>query len=110
MSFPLTDHNDLILISINFKLQSGANDARSDDTVRLKNVVASWLNSRIRNTELAEEDPPTGAQVSDLLIPEEKGRRGISHDVTGRLLCPITYDWDDPTCVNCSPFFTSTFN
>ena len=65
-----------------FKLQSGANDARSDDTSRLKVAIAEWLNSR---------------ETSNVrLSPKGKEGRGISNDITGRLLCPIDYDWDKP--------------
>lgn len=64
------------------KLQSGANDARSDDTGKLKSAVADWLNSR--------RPAPIPA-----LSARDKEERGISNDFTGRLLCPIDYDWDD---------------
>lgn len=33
------------------------------------------------------------------LSPKVKEGRGINNDVTGRLLCPIDYDWDDPEYV-----------
>ncbi|KAF8955095.1 hypothetical protein BDZ97DRAFT_1620698, partial [Flammula alnicola] len=64
-------------------LQAGANDARSDDTSKLKVVVADWLNKRI-----PAPNPP--------LAVLDRQNRGIGNDVTGRLLCPIDYDWDDP--------------
>jgi hypothetical protein len=67
-------------------LQVGANDARSDDTSRLKIAVAEWLNSR-------SSSPFTShARLS----AKGKDERGINNDITGRLLCPIDYDWDDP--------------
>jgi hypothetical protein len=62
-------------------LQSGANDAHSDDTSRLKIAVADWLNNRMPGIRLSAKG---------------KEERGISNDVTGRLLCPIDFDWDDP--------------
>jgi hypothetical protein len=92
MSFPLTDNSDIILIIINIKLQSGANDARSDDTGRLKTAVAEWLNTREHE----------GTQMPKYLSPKQKDERGICNDVTGRLLCPISYEWDDPVYVDCS--------
>ncbi len=78
------------------KLQAGANDARSDDMGRLKTAVANWLNDCGRsNARLS-----AGASLS----ANKKEGRGISHDVTGRLLCPINYDWDDPEYVTCHLF------
>jgi hypothetical protein len=67
------------------KLQTGANDARSDDTSRLKVAIAEWLNER------GEPNTRLSAKV--------KSERGLSNDLTGRLLCPIDYDWDNPECV-----------
>lgn len=32
-----------------------------------------------------------------LLNPDSRANRGIQHDATGKLLCPIDFDWDDPT-------------
>jgi hypothetical protein len=85
------------------KLQSGANDARSDDTGRLKVAIAEWLNSRKPNsagngddsvTENSDCNTPNGLNLR--LSPKGKEERGISNDITGRLICPIDYDWDDP--------------
>ena len=36
-------------------------------------------------------------------IPEDKYLRGFGDDVCGRLLCPSTLDWDDPTYALNSP-------
>ena len=63
------------------KLQSGANDTHSDDTSRLKVAVAEWLNSHMSS----------GTRLS----ARAKEERGINNDVTGRLLCPIDFDWDN---------------
>jgi hypothetical protein len=72
-------------------LQSGANDARSDDTSRLKIAVAEWLNSR----------DPYNASLGEARIPaKEKEGRGMGNDCTGRLLCPIEHDWDNPEYVD----------
>jgi Family of unknown function (DUF6698) len=68
-------------------LQSGANDARSDDTSKLKTVVAEWINSR---------PPPTSGSLNPIRISGDKEKRGIGNDITGFLLCPIDYDWSDP--------------
>jgi hypothetical protein len=64
-------------------LQTGANDARSDNTSRLKIAVADWLNSRPDSTS------------NSRLSAKGKDERGINHDITGFLLCPIDYNWDD---------------
>jgi len=90
-----THHNDVILIGINIKLHSGANDARSDDTARLKAAVAEWLNARKQDSR----DPPGETQMPITvrwLSAKEKKERGIGNNVTGGLLCPIDYDWEDP--------------
>jgi hypothetical protein len=66
-------------------LQTGANDARSDDTSRLNSAIAEWLNSSSPSTSNAPH-----------LSAKGKDERGINHDITGFLLCPIDYDWDEP--------------
>jgi len=73
---------------LDIELQSGANDARSDDTSRLKVAIADWLNCR--------EPHNVAGNFDTRLSAKRKEERGISNDVTGRLLCPIDYDWDDP--------------
>ncbi|KAJ3560012.1 hypothetical protein NP233_g11106 [Leucocoprinus birnbaumii] len=62
------------------KLQDGANSARSDDISRIRANLASWLNKRCG---------------SDPLDPEDRVNRGLQHDVCGKLLCPIDFNWDD---------------
>jgi len=92
--FLATHHNDIMLIGINIKLHSGANDACSDDTARLKTAVAEWLNARKQHNC----DPPGETQTPTMtrwLSSKEKNERGIGNNVTGGLLCPIDYDWDD---------------
>ena len=66
------------------QLLNGANSARSDDTSRIKPKVAEWINTR------------PGISSEQRLSLSNRNRRGIQHDITGRLLCPIKYDWDDP--------------
>jgi len=69
------------------KLKTGADRAWADDTNRLKIAVANWLNNAQQRAE-------------PLLKPEDKLRRGFHHDVTGRLLCPVDYDWLDISYVS----------
>ncbi|GLB40464.1 hypothetical protein LshimejAT787_0803350 [Lyophyllum shimeji] len=64
-------------------LQSGAGDARSDDTLGIREEVANWLNTRT----------PTPSPV---LETDSRSNRGLQHDLTGRLLCPIEWNWDNP--------------
>jgi len=73
------------------KFQAGAKDARSNDTGRLKTVVTNWLNT------CGHSDARLSARAS--LCANKKEQRGINHDVTGHLLCPINYDWNDPVYV-----------
>lgn len=63
---------------INSQMRAGADSARADDTKKLKEVVVSWIKNA---------DPP--------LDPESRDNRGIYHVATGRLICPIEYDWED---------------
>ena len=65
------------------QLLDGANDARSDDLSRVKSGIASLLNNR------------TNLPVHPSLDLDVRDGRGLQNDFTGRLLCPIKYDWDD---------------
>ncbi|KAF8439264.1 hypothetical protein L210DRAFT_3339496, partial [Boletus edulis BED1] len=63
-------------------LQAGADSARGDDTATLKTEVIHWV---VANRDRIE--PP--------LSPRDKQARGLGHDLTGGLLCPVDYDWGD---------------
>lgn len=65
------------------QLLDGANNARSDDTARVKPIIASLLNNRMNGPAI----PPLDLDTRDGC--------GLQNDFTGRLLCPIKYDWDD---------------
>ena len=65
------------------QLGQGADSSRADDTRRLKVLVVGWL---MQGTPRPE--PP--------LSTEDKTGRGFHNDATGRLLCPVDYDWNDP--------------
>lgn len=86
------------------KLQTGASDARSDDTGKLKLAIAEWLNKRKskKGPDGDGNDSETDGNNSHApsLSLRGKEERGISNDITGRLICPIEYDWDDPEYVH----------
>ncbi|KIJ94639.1 hypothetical protein K443DRAFT_11933 [Laccaria amethystina LaAM-08-1] len=58
------------------------NGARSDDLNRICGCIADWLN---------KADPTP----SPPLDHDCHKHRGLAHDITGRLLCPTEFDWDD---------------
>jgi hypothetical protein len=64
------------------QLQRGADCARSDDLNRIRGFIADWLNAAIPHPTV-------------LLNPNCRSNRGLAHDVTGRLLCPADFDWDN---------------
>ena len=69
-----------------FQLQDGATNARSDDVSRIMNVVAIWVNQQY------PEEPQ--------LSTTNRRDRGIHHPITGMLLCPIRYDWNNAEYVS----------
>ena len=75
-------HNLTDLCSI--QLLDGTNNARSDDISRMKWAVANFLNGRLNNPPIPSLDVNT------------RDGRGLQNVFTGRLLCPIKYDWEDP--------------
>jgi hypothetical protein len=58
------------------------NSARADDTKNLKPVIVDWIES-------------SGTEAPLLRRTSKKGR-GFDSDTTGRLLCPVGVDWNDP--------------
>ncbi|KAF7976661.1 hypothetical protein HWV62_5999 [Athelia sp. TMB] len=68
-------------------LKKGSDNARSDDTSKLKTAVVYWVDSA-----LGTSTPP--------LRINSKHERGLDNDVTGRLLCPSEYSWEDPIMRN----------
>lgn len=61
----------------------GATDARGDDISDMKYSVAEWLNQS------------NALEATERLNAHDRTTRGLQHDVTGKLLCPIEFDWDD---------------
>lgn len=72
------------LFTLFIQLLEGANNTRSDDIGRMKWAVADFLNKRLNGPP----DPPLELEIRD--------NCGLQNDFTGRLLCPIKYDWEDP--------------
>ena len=74
---------DLTLAHFSLQLIHSANDAGSDDRSCVKPKVAEWINAQ-----------PGIPDEQNLTLSTRDGR-GLQHDITGRLLCLIKYDWDD---------------
>ncbi|KAI0822394.1 hypothetical protein BC628DRAFT_1316876 [Trametes gibbosa] len=64
-------------------LLAGSNAARADDTRLIKIAVVEWL---------ADDLKAAGVTLN----PKTKLQRGFNNKVTGRLLCPVVLDYDDP--------------
>ncbi|KAG1773725.1 hypothetical protein EV702DRAFT_975708 [Suillus placidus] len=63
------------------KLRQGADATRGDDTSKLKNFVAGWVNRELKPTPLVD--------------PDDKNCRSFINDACGKLLCPTELDWND---------------
>jgi hypothetical protein len=70
---------------IMIKLRKGSGGARGDDAANLKPAVVSWIAGIL------------GTPIIVPLSPTSKLDRGFEHDDTGRLLCPMEYNWEDAT-------------
>ncbi|KAJ3882464.1 hypothetical protein F5051DRAFT_449172 [Lentinula edodes] len=66
------------------QLQYGSISARSDDVHTLMIELANWLNFR-----------PLPSRADPLLLNHSRELRGFKHNLTGKLLCPVEYDWSD---------------
>ncbi|KAH0827361.1 hypothetical protein J3R83DRAFT_4005 [Lanmaoa asiatica] len=64
------------------QLGKGADSGHNKDTHRLKVLVVHWLMEGS-----PKPDPPLS--ISD------KSRREFYNDATGKLLCPVDYDWNN---------------
>ncbi|KAG1779485.1 hypothetical protein EV702DRAFT_966549 [Suillus placidus] len=71
-------------------LQQGADSARGDDTLKLKALVAEWVNREFKS------DPPVDS--------DDKHTRGFSNDACGKLVCPTELDWNNPAQKQCLLF------
>ena len=76
------------------KIQKGVSSARSDDTKSLKGVVLDWILPRDR----ADDTPSTPRPLP--LSRNVKTNRGFHHPVTGALLCPAGFNYNDPEQVS----------
>ncbi|KAK7015136.1 hypothetical protein VNI00_019202 [Paramarasmius palmivorus] len=91
-----TEYRDLLedsetMVARMKALELKADGARGDDIGKLKPEIANWLNDE---TIAAAADGLVDPKL--LVSPMDKACRGFQHPVTGRLLCSIIYDWDDP--------------
>ena len=64
------------------KLTDGADSAQADDALVLKTTIVNWL------TEVEAQNP--------CLSPYNKSDCGFYSGSTGRLLCPVEYNWENP--------------
>lgn len=64
-----------------YKLQEGANGARSEDIKRIKEELGTWV-----NLDYSPSIP---------LVPKSRQGRGLQHDICGELLTPIEFNWHD---------------
>ncbi|KAJ7053675.1 hypothetical protein C8F01DRAFT_1329297 [Mycena amicta] len=91
------------------KLQKGANDALSEDVLRVTKRVAEYINANLskRHSTMKKFDytPSTIETRGDrevevagrapILNPNTRSGRGLAHDVTGGLSSSIAHDWED---------------
>ncbi|KAF7984187.1 hypothetical protein HWV62_15954 [Athelia sp. TMB] len=68
------------------RLQKGVDKSRSEDTKGLKGVVIDWL-------------VKPGESVQPPIFRNNKQERGFNHHLTGKMLCPVNWDWNDPAVV-----------
>jgi hypothetical protein len=64
-------------------LHQGEGGAQGDDAANLKPFVVSLIVAMFENP-------------LPLLSLHIKSDRRFEHDITGRLFCPIDFNWDDP--------------
>jgi len=69
------------LTELTLQLDRGRNEFRNSQVHSIRELISGW----------------------GLGVPEEGHLRGFGNDVCGRLLCPSTQDWEDPTCVANNP-------
>ncbi|TFY69040.1 hypothetical protein EVJ58_g622 [Rhodofomes roseus] len=67
--------------------QTGAAEARANDTRSIKEKIMIWLAPEIARSDVT---------VTSAMDTSDKTKRGFYHPVTGRLLCPVQLDWNDP--------------
>ncbi|THH16117.1 hypothetical protein EUX98_g9354 [Antrodiella citrinella] len=64
------------LMSISGRLEAGRKYTKNACVHGIKTQIGSWF--------------------SGWNIPTEKSSRGFNHDMCGKMLCPVDYDWSDP--------------
>ncbi|KAG2058590.1 hypothetical protein BDR06DRAFT_968581 [Suillus hirtellus] len=78
----LSAKHEILAFAYN-KLNEGSDRARGDNSASLKCAVTNWL------MECTPTPNPT-------IHRQDKSGWGFYNDVTGRLLCPVDYDWSNP--------------
>ncbi|KAJ3756362.1 hypothetical protein EV360DRAFT_85034 [Lentinula raphanica] len=107
------------------ELQKGANSSRAFDTSKVLNFIGDELNKEVQSinqTRLKEYEDRLRANVTPSNVsstsvshmtgssaspstpvleqmeefrPNSRDNRGLQNDITGRLLCPAEFDWND---------------
>ncbi|KAF7972040.1 hypothetical protein HWV62_19169 [Athelia sp. TMB] len=67
-------------------IQKGIANSCGENTKGLKGVMIDWLTK-------------PGVPLIPPLYRNSKSERGYNHPITGRLLCPAGWDWEDPNVV-----------
>ncbi|KAJ3725381.1 hypothetical protein C8R42DRAFT_718898 [Lentinula raphanica] len=86
------------------ELEKGAKSARSFDTSKVMNFVGE--ESHAHGTAVTRPNPSQAATTTVTAPPvlvlldefrlNTRENRGLQNDITGRLLCPVKFNWDDP--------------
>ncbi|KAJ3975900.1 hypothetical protein EV361DRAFT_959110 [Lentinula raphanica] len=117
------------------ELEKGAKSARSFDTSKVMGFVGEELNKEVRRmnqTRLVEfraksraqtdvtsdtsqaatsgTEPPPVLTLLDEFRTNTRDNRGLQNDITGRLLCPVEFDWDDPVVRAAVRAFSSEYD
>ena len=75
-------HFDIVTASKVLQLWKGGDGAQGDDALSLKKEVVIWLSNLY-------------GPIHPRISPSMKSDWGLDHDVTGHLLCPVEYNWND---------------
>lgn len=102
---PLTSHSDLFtrdrelredyqnLLSVEPRLADVLSRKPNDEAARLLTKGRDSL----RNSEVHKVGKEISSWPTGYTIPGSKDLRGVTDDVCGKLLCPPSHNWNDPS-------------